>query len=751
MHSSRLRRLAAACRHALGFFLVAVLTVVLAAPASAADHEVGGTVVDQSGQPLPRAYVRALDRSGHEIAGAFADEIGRFRLTSSVDDCRIDASLTGFETATAACAGAQPLRLVLAVAPIHETVVVTATRTEAPAELVGASVTAFTADDLARRQTPLVADLLRGSPGVMVIRTGGIGAVTSLFVRGGESNYNKVLLDGIPLNEPGGTFNFSNLTTDNLERIEIVRGAQSALFGSDAMASVVQLITKRADRSGDRPHAAVSLDGGTYGTLHANASVSGAAGLFDYALGAARFTTDNRAPNSAFENTTLSANVGVALGDTATLRFIGRGELEHVGTPGQTAFGRPDLDAFFQRHDGVGGVSFDQQVNRSFRQRAAYSLAVSNQQSTNLVLDPPYTPTFEGRAAPFQFSDFLFDTRTDLRRHHASYQADWRLASDATHGDQLLTVLVDWDGERAVLNDLRAAARTTPSRDNAGWSIQHQAQWRRVFATVGGRVEHNDSFGTAAVPRGSIVVVARESSGAWGETRIKSSAGTGIKEPTLLQSFSLSPFFLGNPNLLPERSRTVEAGVEQRLARDRVKIEATWFDNQFENLISFRTTNPATFAAEYFNIGLSRARGAELALDAAPVKALRARAGYTLLASEIVNSTSPNNVVFQPGQWLFRRPRHSGFVGATWNWTRLSADVTGVFIGRFVDSDFSSLQPPILENPGRTTWDARIAWKATRQVTGTLSIDNLTDVEYMEPLGYPALRRAIRAGLRVGF
>src|SRR5439155_14660683 len=126
-------------------------------------------------------------------------------------------------------------------------VVVTATRTETPSDHVGAAVTAFTATDLARRRTPTVAELLRSTPGAMIVRTGGIGAVTSLFVRGGESNHNKVLLDGIPLNEPGGAFNFSNVMTDDLERVEIVRGAQSALFGSDAMASVVQLFTKRAD------------------------------------------------------------------------------------------------------------------------------------------------------------------------------------------------------------------------------------------------------------------------------------------------------------------------------------------------------------------------------------------------------------------------------------------------------------------------------------------------------------------------
>ena len=723
----------------------------LASPAvaSAADREVSGTVVDQSGQPLPRAYVRLLDPARAQDAATFADESGRFRLHAGAD-CHVEVSLTGFQTADVACDTA-PLRVVLAVAPVHETVVVSATRTEAPADQVGASVTAFTAADLERKQIPLVADLLRASPGVMVVRSGGAGAQTSLFVRGGESNYNKVLLDGIPLNEPGGTFNFSNLTTDNLERVEIVRGAHSALFGSDAMASVVQFVTRRPDRSRARPQGTVSFEGGTYGTMRGGATASGASGRFDYVAGAQRFTTDNREPNSAFDNTTLSANLGLTISDTAVVRFIGRGEREHVGTPGQTAFGRPDLDAFFARSDGIGGMAFDHQVTTRLRQRAAYSLAASDQQSTNLVADPPYVPRFGARAAPFAFSDFPFDSRTNLHRHHASYQADWRLTGDARHGEHLVTVLADWDGERATLENRLAPTITHASRNNVGWSLQHQALWHRLFTTAGGRVEHNASFGTAFVPRGSVVFVARNSRGTLGETKLRAGAGLGIKEPTVLESYSPSPFFRGNPDLKPERSRTVEAGVEQRLGADRAKLEVVWFVNRFSDRISTRTTNPATFEAQYFNIGLSRARGAELSIDVAPVAGLRARSGYTFLASEVIESTAPNNVVLQAGNWMFRRPRNSGFVGATWEWQRLGANLDGVFIGRFVDSDFSSLQPPIQRNDGYTTWNGRIAWKLTRQLTATLAIDNLANADYMEPLGYRALGRAIRAGARVGF
>jgi vitamin B12 transporter len=745
MRTSRPWRLAAACRP------LCLLTLILfgAVPTSA-DGTVAGLVVDQSGRALPRALVRLVDGSGVEASSTFTDDAGRFQMTAAPASCHVEASLTGFSAATAPCGPSA--RLVLNVAPIAETVIVTATRTEAPADQTGASVTTFTAADLERRRAPLVADLLRTTPGASVIRSGGVGGVTSLFVRGGESNHNKVLLDGIPLNEPGGTFNFSNLTTDNLERIEVVRGAQSTLFGSDAMAGVVQLFTKRADRSETRPHVTASFEGGTFGTMRGNAAVSGASGPFDYSVGASRFNTDNETPNNRFENTTLSANVGVAIGNTATLRFIGRGELEHVGTPGQAAFERPDLDAFFQRHDGVGGLAFDQQVSRFFHQRATYSLSVSHQQSSDLVADPSYTPAFDGHVAPFEFSDFTFDSRTDLRRHHASYQADWRLTTErSAYGDHRLTALADWDGERATLADKLAQTENPASRNNVGVAIQDQVLFPRVFVTAGARVEHNDSFGTAAVPRASVVYVARAASGSIGETRLKASAGLGITEPTVLESFSPSPFFKGNPDLLPERSRTLEAGIEQRFASDRARIDATWFDNRYRNLISTRTTDPETFAAEYFNIGLTQARGAELALEIAPARMIHGRIGYTFLASEVLESTSPESAVFAAGQSLFRRPRHSGFVGATFTQNRFTADISGVFLGRFVDSDFASLEPPILSNPGYVSWDTRLSYQLTTQLRALVSIDNLADAAYMEPLGYPALGRAARVGLRVGF
>ena len=736
----------------VGYAVPVSLSLLLAAAsASAADRT--ARIIDPSGRPLPRAHVRLITQSdaASPSTGAtvdlFADEMGRVTLPAS-GACQIEASLPGFRTTTVPCGAADTQTITLAVAPIEETVLVTATRTATPAGQLGVSTTTFTADDIRRRQSPVVSDLLRSVPGAVVVRTAAPGGVTGLFVRGGESNYNMVLVDGIPVNEPGGTFNFNNLTTTNVERVEVVRGANSALFGSDAMSSVVQLFTRRGvTGASTRPSFSAQFDGGSYGTVRGDVSASGTRGRLDYSVGAARFSTDNRVPNSGFENTSLSANVGTSLGANTTVRGLMRAELGRTGTAGQTAYGRPDRDAYYDHNDIVGGVSVDQTLTRTLRQRASYSVADSRQASVNLVEDAPYTPSYQGRVAPFEFSDFTFDSRTTLRRHYASYQADWRAAS-GTNGSHQFTVLADWNGERATLDDRMNNSQVRARRNNVGAALQHQMLWRRLSTTAGARVERNDSFGTAVVPRGSASFMLHSGHGPIGDTRLRGAAGLGIKEPTVLQSFSISPYFRGNPDLQPERARALEAGIEQRLIGDRVKLDATWFDNRYRNIIGLRSTGG--YNSEYFNIGLTSARGAELGATVAPTASLRLGGGYTFTDSEILESTSAFSEVFAVGQWAFRRPRHSGFVEAAWVKGPLAFDLRGTTIGRFVDSDFSSLSPAFTENPGRTTWDGRASYTLRRGVTALFAVDNLSNRDYQEPLGYLTLRRAVRLGVRVG-
>jgi outer membrane cobalamin receptor len=721
-------------------FLFALSLAVSSSPVS-----LTGIVVDRAGQPLPRAHVRVTTADGAVSVFTAAD--GTFHLDAdSTSGCAVEASLDGFTAARADCA-AGPLRLTLDVAPIAEHIVVSATRTDAPAGQVATSATVFDRAELERRQYPLLADLLRTAPGIRVAGTGAPGGVTSLFVRGGESNYTKVLLDGVPLNEPGGTFNLNDITTENLERVEFVPGANSALYGSDAMTGVIQLFTRRGEAAS--PLADARIEAGSFNTVRASAGVSGRRDRLDYSAAASRLSTDNDVENDAFSNVTLSGSAGIRLDSSSTLRLVGRADRGRNGAPGQTAFGRPDLDAFFEQHNGEWGLTYDRAAG-AWHQRASYGLAVSHQTSANLLIDPPYTPAFDGRTAPFEFSDFPYHSRNDLRRHHATFQADHTTATAAA-GTHIDTALVDWDGERATLADVLAGSSTPASRDNVGVSLQHQAMWPRAYVTGGLRLEHNASFGNAVVPRVAAAYYIRQGSGPIGSTRVNVSAGLGIKEPTVLQSFSLNPSFLGNPDLQPERSRTFDAGIEQRLADDRVRLDLTWFANRYRNIISTETTSFDPFESQYFNIGLTRARGVEVSGDVALVRGLRARAGYTFLDSKILESTSEFSEVLAAGNWAFRRPRHSGFVQLAWNASRVSADVSGSLVGRRADTDFSSLTPPFLFNHGYQQWNVRAAGRVAPRLWITAAVDNLTDRRYMEPLGYPALGRAVRVGVKAAF
>ncbi len=718
-------------------FAVSFLSTLLT-PHIASAAPVTGSVADASGAALTRAFVRLIDAAGREHATAITDDRGQFAIDlTSCPDCRIEASRVGFRTAALALTPAEAAdttfhpRLTLALEPIADSIVVTPTRAEAPASQLGASVTVFTADDIARRGTTSLADLLRETPGVTVVETAGLGGVTSLFLRGGESSYTKVLLDGIPLNEPGGTFDFSNVTTSNVSRVEVVRGAQSALFGTDAMSGVIQLVTARGAAAA-RPSFAGSVEAGGYGTERAEGILSGGGSGWDYSVGLGRFNTDNRSANNRFTSSTVSWSAGRAWSPSLQLRAVGRVEQGRVGSPGQTAFGRADMDAFYDHTDVAAGVSLEQRISAAWQQRVSYSLTHSRQDTTNLMADPPYTPSYGASVAPFEFYDYNYDNHNVLGRGIFSYQSDWRIGGRVT---QLVTALVDWDAERATLADRMAGTSLQASRNNVGTSIQHQVIGRRGSLVTSLRAEHNDSFGNEWVPRASAAVVMHSAQGAWGELTLKANAGRGVKEPTILQSFSQNPYYLGNPDLLPERARTMDVGLSQRLAGDRVRIEAVFFDNHFWNQISTRTTSFDPYRSQFFNMNAANARGLELSADLAPVHALRVTAGYTRLTKDDV----------------FRRPQHSAFVRAAWTEGRAAVDLDGRYVGRYTDNDFSSLEPAITTGGDYWTWDVAARYRLTSRLETYGRLQNLTDRNYMEPLGYLAWRRTAHVGLKVRF
>jgi vitamin B12 transporter len=627
---------------------------------------------------------------------------------------------------------------------IRESIVVTATGTEEPASKVGASLTVIAKDEIDERHALDTVDLLRTVPGVIAVRTGGLGNLTSLFVRGGESSYNKVLLDGMSLNEPGGFFNFSSLAPENIDHIEVLRGAHSALFGSDAMASVIQIFSARPAQNGGRPHANITVDAGTYNTAHAAGGIGGINGGAEYSVFGSRLSSNNRVPNNKDRATVASGSLRLQPQSGGALKFLARGDFGRTGVPGPAAFGQPDLDAFFDHKDGDVLGGWDQRLGSHVDQRASYSFTVTHQRSTNLVTDPPYIPRLGDLVAAFPASDFPYDSGTNLRRHHLDYRADVSISPSQT-----ITAAFAHDAERGVLTDYRStAAPQRPARHNTGTTVQYEATPGPVSVVGGVRFENNGSFGFYAAPRATVSWLVRSGGGIAAATRLRGSAGLGIKEPTFLQSYSPNPGFQGNPNLKPERSRGFDVGLEQRLAHDRVRAEATYFANHFDDLISLGPFDPVTYASQYANIGETRASGLELAANAVVHRGLQVRGNYTLLDSKVIRSTS-SSPIFAPGKRLYRRPRHSGSMQASFTRDRLSVTLGAIFVGSRVDTDFYF--PTITSDKAYAAWNAGGDVRISHGTSGFVVIENLANRDYMDPIGYPALGRTVRAGVRARF
>lgn len=705
-------------------------------------ERISGVVVDPDHAALPDASVRLLAADGGELAHALTNRQGRFEFGRQCDSCWLEIQLTGFRNKRVPVSR-EYKEIELQVAPVEEHVIVTANRSETPASLVGSATTVIPREEIDARQEVMAGDLLVAVPGVTINRSGGYGEVTSIFTRGGDSDYTKVLLDGIPLNEPGGLMDLGSLATTNLDHIEIVRGPQSALFGSDAMTGVVQLFSRRGEGEVGRPQITLNLDGGNFNTLNAGAGVNGRSGNFDYDAFWSRFSTDNQGINAAFADSTAGANLGWNLGKTK-LRWILRGDLSLVGNPGQTAFGPAIDDAYTHRGDGFTGLTIDNQTTRVWDQRLTYTFDRTRRVSRDLGLDPPFTPSFDGHTAPFEFFDFASKFIDDVRRHHVDYQSNISLGSGTSEwGQHTFTLAFSWDRE--------VGAPAPVPVDDFGGVFQYQAIIGRLSLTNGFRVEDHSLFKKTVTPRSSAAYLLRRGGNNFGATKLKFNFGLAFKEPNLVQLFSPDPFFLGNPHLRPERNRSFDFGVEQRLLNDRAKVEVNWFDNRFRDLVEFEVTNPQTFAASFFNVNAAKANGAEMILEIAPKTGLRFNATYTYLNTLITQSSKPTDPVFGVGQTLYRRPRHSASLGATWNWQKLTASSTLTYVGRRADSDFEGLIPPLTSDPWYTRLDLAWTYRLTKKVSYVGVITNALDRSYMEALGYPALPIAFRMGGRFTF
>jgi outer membrane cobalamin receptor len=718
---------------------LAVFVLLLASPASAAPADLTGTVRTALGVPVP--HVPVVVEGGGPPLTVLSGAEGRYVAAGLAPGrYRVRVDVPGFRLATpaevAVGEGQVRLDLILGPAPVEEHVLVTATRGEAALSTVGVSGTVLDAERIAAREAATLATLLQDVPGLTVARTGGVGPQSSIFLRGGDSNATRVLVDGVPVNEPGGEHNFGPDLPLAVERVEVVRGAGSSLYGSDALAGVVHLVTRRG-RPGPVDVRA-DMEAGGHAWRRAHASASSRRGSFDWTAGLQRLETDNQEPNSAFEQNTAALAGGWEGGKTA-LRVVLRGEDGGHGAPGQTAFGRPDLDASFERRAGVASVHLRQaRAGAVHHLRGGY--ARMDWQSLNPLDSGSYVPRWGDRSAPFPFSDFPDPSgfQHETARLHGGYQVE----ADAGRR-HLVTAGVDVEHETGALGS-RAEPLLEPSRTNAGVYAQDRvALGSRLFATLGGRLEHNGSFGTTVVPRAALAFRAR---GGSAPMTLRASAGAGVKEPSFFESYGVSFYAQGNPDLRPERSRTYDLGFEQRLFGDRLRAEATVFQHDYRDQIAYHVVDPATFQGSWTNLGHTRARGLEMSAEASPVPALRLGAHYTLLDGEVLVSGSAFDPIYAVGRPLVRRPRHQGGLSARWRGSRASAGVDLLMVGRRADSDFLGLG--LEENTGYARLDARVVLGPWRSLELMAAGENLLDRRYQEVLGYPALGRSVRLGLR---
>lgn len=630
------------------------------------------------------------------------------------------------------------LRVTLAPAPVRERVLVTATRGHAPLSHLGSSATVIDAERIEARRPMTFGGIVEGVPGLSVARLGGPGQQSSVFVRGGESRFARVLVDGVPVNEPGGSINLGPWLPLDIDRVEVVRGAASSLYGTDALAGVIHVLTRRV-----APDESLNLrfeaEGGSFDTSRIQTSGSGRIDRLDWNAGALRMETDNEAPNSRFSGTALIASTGAEIGAGTRLRAVVRGDWSEAGTPGQVLFERPDLDALYEHSAFSGSVALRHESGR-----VAHDLRLGIAATDHLSLNPedsgPYTASY-GDLTGYSGADYTNPEgyQNDVRRLSASHQIEAQIESR-----HLVTLGMDLEHETGALGNRREEL-LRPERTNVGVFLQDRIViGSRLFATAGGRAERNASFGWVLVPR--VTLAFRPRSGENAMT-LRASAGAGIKEPGFLESFGQSLFAEGNSDLQPERSRTYDAGVEQRFLQDRLRVEATAFHHDYQDQIAYTVVSVDPYRGTYVNLARTRARGVELALEAAPFAGLHVKGEYTCLDGEIRVSPSDFDPVYAVGRPLLRRPRHQGAFSCRFSNERLSIGATMHLVGRRADSDFVGLG--LMENDGYARFDARFRLRLVRGVDLLAAGDNLLDRSYQEALGYPALGRSLRVGLRL--
>jgi len=636
----------------------------------------------------------------------------------------------------------------LHLAPASETVVVTATRTPALAEETGSNISTLESGQLETMQPTAADDAVRFLPGAVVNTAGQRGGLSSLFVRGGESNYNKVMVDGVTINEPGGTFDFGTLPLTEANRMEFLRGTQSTLYGSDAMTSVVQVFTRTG--STRTPELRFGADGGNFSTATGNASFAGTRGHFDYNVFGDQFNTNGSGINDAYSDSLQGANLGAVLNDEVSLRIHMRHSNSHTGVPGEWSFNgydplvnvngvtqplQPDPSEWSQLNSLLGSAELTVAAPSGWQHRFTGFDYLYRYTDLNVNGDPARVSPLYGQ---FDFPSHQYD---HINRVGFEYQGDYseRTWAHTTFGYRI-------ENENGVVGDLDYPPSSSGQRLNQDAYLQQQLTWGRLSAVAGGRFVHSSVFGNTGVPRIALTLLARRGGETFSGTRLRFSYATGYKEPRLEETFAGPPYSIPNPGLKPERVRAFEAGIQQDFLHGKYVFNATYFNNLFHDQINYVTVNQTTFVGEYFNVNQAFAQGAEVELQARLRSKLLLSTAYTYTSTEILSNPAPIDSQYDPGQPLLRRPKHSATMLVSYLGSRWGANLSGSFVGRRPDDDFYGFN--IDHAAGYVRADLGGWYAINARVTAYANVENALDRRYNEVVGYPALPINFRAGFR---
>jgi vitamin B12 transporter len=738
------------------FLLLVVFLTVLAS--AAADSTFTIRVLDPQGVPVRGAEVSLLSADGKMLAMQTTSAEGAAIVSANASGhFQIKVLAPGFAEETIA----NPEREVtvrLRLATASETVVVSATRTPVPGEAAGADVSTLTGAQLTTMQPVAANDAVRFLPGAVINTAGQTGGLASLFVRGGESNYNKVIVDGVTINEPGGTFDFGTLSLAQADRIEFVRGAQSTLYGSDAMTSVVQVWTQTG--STPIPELTLAGDGGNFETASGHGSLAGARGIFDYNVFGDQFNTNGFGVNDAYSDSLAGANVGAQLNRKAALRVRFRHSNSHTDLPGEWNFNaydplvpanglteplvplQPNPYAWSQLNSLLGSVELTVAAPSGWQHRFTgfdYLYRYSD-------MDPGDPARVDPLGDPIDYPSHEVDR---INRGGFEYQGDYseKAWAHTTFGYRL-------ENENGFVGDLDYGAQNHGQRLNQDAYAQQQLILGRLGVIVGARFVHDSAFGNAGIPRVALTLQAFHGNEIFSGTRLRFSYSTGFKEPRLEETFNglpgPDPYNIPNPALKPERVRAFEAGFQQEFFSSRYELNATYFNNLFLDQINYVTMNePPNYPGEYVNVNKAFAQGAEVVLQAKLQPRLMLNTAYTYTSSEYLDNPAPYDPVYDPGQPLLRRPKHSATEMLSYGGTRWGANLSGSFVGRRADSDFYGFG---INHAAGYVLVAPSGWYAlTSHVTTYMTISNALDRRYNEVVGYPSLPANFRAGVRFRF